>query len=113
MRDRKLYSGLIRMHALHHASKHSVFGLGLMEELAQHGYRLSAGTTYPILHALESKGYLRMTLQRKDGQMRKQYRATPEGRRDLASAKAMIKELFGALFEEADGQRRARRKTYR
>jgi len=113
MRDRALYSGLIRLHVLHHAAKRSVFGHGLMEELAQHGYRLSAGTLYPILHALETKGYVQVTQQRKGSRMRKMYRATPEGRRALASAKAMVKELFGALFEAADSQRRPWRNTYR
>jgi hypothetical protein len=39
--DRDLYSGLIRLHVLHHAVKEPVFGLGMMEELARHGYRIS------------------------------------------------------------------------
>ena len=49
MDDRDLYSGLIRLHVLHHADKGSVFGLGLIDALAGHGYRLSAGTLYPML----------------------------------------------------------------
>jgi PadR family transcriptional regulator PadR len=63
--DRDLYSGMIRLHILHHASEEIVFGLGLQEELGRHGYKISAGTLYPILHALERKGYLRSTEQRK------------------------------------------------
>ena len=57
--DRDLYSGLIRLHVLHHAAKEPIFGLGMLEELARHGYSMSAGTLYPILHGLEKKGYLR------------------------------------------------------
>ena len=57
--DRDLYSGLIRLHILHHAAEAVVFGLGTSEELARHGHRISPGTLYPILHGLEKKGYLR------------------------------------------------------
>jgi DNA-binding PadR family transcriptional regulator len=34
-------------------------GLGMLEELGRHGYRISAGTLYPILHGLDKQGYLR------------------------------------------------------
>jgi len=54
--DQDPYSGLIRLHVLHHAAREPIFGLGIMEELARHGYRLSAGTMYRILHGLERKG---------------------------------------------------------
>ena len=47
--DRDLYSGLIRLHILHHAVKEPIFGLGMAEELARHGYRISPGTLYPLL----------------------------------------------------------------
>jgi len=58
--DRDLYSGLIRLHVLHHASEEPIFGLGM---IACHGYKISAGTLYPILHGLERKGYLRSACQ--------------------------------------------------
>ena len=56
--DRELYAGLIRLHILHHAVERPVYGAWIAEELARHGYRLSAGTLYPMLHKLEAKGYL-------------------------------------------------------
>jgi DNA-binding PadR family transcriptional regulator len=98
--DRDLYSGLIRLHILHHAEKESIFGLGMMEELARHGYRLSAGTLYPILHGLEAKGYLRATTHQNGRRLRRMYRVTPAGRRALSAAKAKVRELFGELFED-------------
>jgi PadR family transcriptional regulator PadR len=49
MADRDLYSGLIRLHILHHAVEEPIFGLGMAEELARHGYTLSLGTLYPLL----------------------------------------------------------------
>src|SRR4030065_290836 len=75
MDDRDLYSGLIRLHILHHAEKESIFGLGMIEELARHGYRLSAGTLYPILHGLEERGYLSSIEQRTGSATRRIYRA--------------------------------------
>jgi PadR family transcriptional regulator PadR len=62
--DRDLYSGMMRLHVLHHAAEGPIFGLGMVEELARHGYRISPGTLYPLLHRLEKKGYLRSSEQR-------------------------------------------------
>jgi DNA-binding PadR family transcriptional regulator len=36
----------------------------MIEELARHGYCLSPGTLYPIMHGLEKKGLLRSKAQR-------------------------------------------------
>jgi PadR family transcriptional regulator, regulatory protein PadR len=90
---------LIRLHVLHHAVHEPIFGLGMVEELARHGYRISPGTLYPLLHGLEKKGYLRTTAQRKGKSLRKVYRATPLGRNALAIAKGKVRELFRELIE--------------
>src|SRR5438445_13779173 len=98
--DRDLYSGLIRLHVLHHAVEGPIFGLGMAEELARHGYRISPGTLYPILHGLEKKGYLRST-ERRDGKSRRKVdKATPRGRKALEAANMKVRELFGALLED-------------
>lgn len=99
--ERELFSGLIRLHVLHHACHEPVFGLGMIEELARHGYRLSPGTLYPLLDGLEKKGLLRSSRRLVDGRFRRVYRATPAGRKALKTAKHRVKELFGELFEEA------------
>ncbi len=95
-----LYAGLIRLHILHHATKRPFYGLWLIEELAHHGYRLSPGTLYPLLHRLEQQGYLRSEQVREGRQARRLYRATPRGRKALARARGKVRELFGELFEE-------------
>jgi PadR family transcriptional regulator PadR len=92
--DRDLYSGLIRLHVLHHACENPVFGLGVLDELARHGYRISPGTLYPILYGLEKKGYLRSSERREGKSLRKLYNATPRGRKALEAAKEKIGELF-------------------
>jgi PadR family transcriptional regulator len=98
--DTGLYSGLIRLHVLHHACQEPIFGLGIIEELRRHGYRLSSGTLYPLLHGLEKKGYLCSTEEGEGRQSRRVYRATPKGRRALAAAKVKVRELFSELLEE-------------
>jgi len=97
--DQDLFRDLIRLHILHHASKDGVFGFWFIEELARHGYKLSPGTLYPILHGLERKGYLRSSNKRLGKSLRRIYRATPSGRKALISAKRKVTELFGELFE--------------
>ncbi len=97
---KNLYVGLIRLHILHHAAHEPIFGLGMIHELARHGYRLSAGTLYPVLHSLENGGYLRSRNRLVDGRRRRIYRATPAGRRALVEARAKVKELFGEMFED-------------
>ncbi len=97
--DRDLYSGLIRLHILHHAAEGPIFGLSIMEELGRHGYKLSPGTLYPLLHGMERKGLLRSREQQVNGHMRRIYFATPQGRRALRAARFKVRELFGELFE--------------
>jgi DNA-binding PadR family transcriptional regulator len=97
--DRDLYSGLIRLHVLHHAVEGPVFGLGMIEELARHGYRISAGSLYPLLQGLEKKGYLRSAERREGKSLRRVYRATPLGRKALRAAKNKVRELFHELIE--------------
>jgi len=96
--DRDLYSGLIRLHVLHHAVEEPIFGLGMVEELARHGYRISPGTLYPLLHGLEKKGYLHASEKRNGKSRRKVYRATRSGRKALRAAKSKVRELFGELI---------------
>jgi PadR family transcriptional regulator PadR len=97
---RPLYSGLIRLHILHHAATGGIFGLGMIEELARHGYKLSPGTLYPVLHGLEENGLLRSEEHNLAGKIRRVYRATPAGQRVLKAAKEKVRELFGELLEE-------------
>jgi PadR family transcriptional regulator PadR len=100
MADRDLYSGLIRLHVLYHASKEKVFGLGMINELRRHGYQIGPGTLYPMLHRLEQKRYLTSRTQSVQGKLRRTYRITPRGRRALTAASAKVRELFDELFED-------------
>jgi PadR family transcriptional regulator, regulatory protein PadR len=108
---RDLYSGLIRLHILHHACEEQIFGLGMIEELGRHGYKLSPGTLYPLLHSLEERGLLASKEKREGRSYRKVYRATRAGRKAMIAAKEKVRELFGEVFEPPPG--RAPRKSPR
>jgi DNA-binding PadR family transcriptional regulator len=99
LRDQELLSGLIRIHVLYHACREPIFGLGMMEELQRHGYKLSAGTLYPMLHGLERRGLLRSKKVRLGRRIRRVYRATSVGRRALEMASEKVKILLGELLE--------------
>jgi PadR family transcriptional regulator PadR len=109
--DRDLYSGMVRLHILHHASQGPVFGLGIIEELRRHGYVVSAGTVYPMLHGLQRKRYLSSRTVRSGRTARRLYRITGAGRIALTLARRRVRELFGELIEGSDGSNtRPRRK---
>jgi PadR family transcriptional regulator PadR len=97
--DQDLYSGLIRLHVLHHACEGEIFGLEMIEELGRHGYKMSPGSMYPILHGLEKRGYLKSVAFRSGRVRRRVYKATPSGRKALKAAKQKVRELFGELIE--------------
>jgi len=98
--ERDLYAGLIRLHVLHHASKEPIYGAWIIEELGHHGYSLSPGTLYPLLHGLEKKGYLR-SRQVRDGKLvRRVYSMTVKGKGAFAAAREKVRELFGELFSQ-------------
>ncbi len=97
--DQQLLSGFVRIHILYHACKEPIFGLGMIEELRRHGYRLSAGTLYPMLHRLEQNGLLRSKKIQHGQRGRRVYRATAAGRKALERAQEKLKILLGELLE--------------
>ena len=97
MKHHELFKGLIRLHILHHASEGGFYGQWMIHELAHHGYSLSAGTLYPMLHAMERSGYLKSTEKRSGRTFRRVYRATALGRQANKMAKVKVRELVGEL----------------
>jgi DNA-binding PadR family transcriptional regulator len=90
---RDIFLAFVRVHLLHHASAERIYGLEMMEELRRHGYEMSPGTLYPILHGLEERGYLRSEQEVANGKVRKYYRATAAGRKLVDQLKSKIREL--------------------
>ncbi len=96
---RDFFLGFIKVHLLHHAAREPVYGLQLIEELRRHGYNLSPGTLYPMLHDLEKSGHLIREDRLVGGKIRKYYRATPLGEQALEEARARIRELVAEVLE--------------
>jgi len=95
---RNIFLGFIRIHILHHANEGEIFGVAIMDELRRHGYSISAGTLYPILHSLEAEGYLTRRNDVVNGKVRKYYRITEKGVNALEEAKPKIKELVDEVL---------------
>ena len=101
-----LFSGdFIKLHVLHHASEQPVYGLWLIEELAEHGYRVSPGTLYPLLHSLEQSELLKSYNEVYEGKVRRYYRITIIGRRQLKKAKLQLLELMGEILTKDEVDR--------
>lgn len=91
---RKFFLGFIQIHILHHAKKEPFYGSWMIEELKEHGYEMSPGTLYPILHNMESNGLLEKEDKLVDGKIRKYYHITASGNEVLNEAKQKAYELF-------------------
>lgn len=95
--DREIRLGIWKIHILHHASTREVWGKWLIEELAEHGHRLSPGTLYPALARMESNGWLRRAAKARHARARQMFRITSEGRRLLEGLQRDVAELYQEL----------------
>jgi PadR family transcriptional regulator, regulatory protein PadR len=102
---RDFFIGFVKMHILHHAALEPVYGLAMMDELRRHGYDISPGTLYPILHQMEAAGYLAREDRAVNGKIRKYYTATDRGHAVLMEARQKIVELAGEVVQ-GEGPRR-------
>lgn len=76
--------------------KEPIFGSWLLKELKKHGYQMSAGTLYPLLHKMELANLLEREEKTVEGKNRTDYRTTEKGHEVLMKAK----EKAYALFKE-------------
>jgi len=83
-----------------------VWGKWLIEELAEHGHRLSPGTLYPALARMEANGWLRRVGKAAHARARQTFRITPEGRRLLAALRADVTELYREVVLDAEGRKK-------
>ncbi|WBW98137.1 PadR family transcriptional regulator [Oceanirhabdus sp. W0125-5] len=96
---RKLFLGFIQIHILHHAKKEPIFGSWMIEELHEHGYEMSPGTLYPLLHNMESNNLLKKEEKLVNGKIRKYYSITSFGIEILNEAKEKALELIDEIKE--------------
>ena len=97
---REIDLAFIKLHILYHAAREEVYGVGLIEELGRHGYRLSPGTLYPTLAKMERLGLLTCESRTVNHKQRKYYRITPAGLEQLERVKVKIMELYKEIVED-------------
>ena len=96
---RDVFLAFVRVHVLHHAARERIFGVEMMEELKRHGYDISPGTLYPLLHALEECRALVSSQEIVDGKIRKYYRITRSGNALLEELQTKIRILVEEVLE--------------
>jgi PadR family transcriptional regulator, regulatory protein PadR len=97
---RDFFVGFVKTHVLYHAVKEPIFGLAMIQELKRHGYEVSPGTLYPMLHNMEAEGLLRMEERLVGGRRRKYYRATDAGVAALGEIREKLRELVEEVVED-------------
>ena len=102
--EREFLLGFWKIHILHHAEKHGVYGQWMLEELRHHGYHVSPGTMYPILNRMAQHGWIRAAEPDRSKAARV-YRITPRG----AEVLRRIRESLGELSGEVGSTRAPRR----
>ena len=95
--SRDLFLGFIKLHIPYHAGREPVYGMWLIEELARHGYDLSAGTLYPMLHNLENEGLLLSQERVVEGKRRRYDTRTARGTSALDEGRERAVELLGEI----------------
>jgi DNA-binding PadR family transcriptional regulator len=99
--EREILRPLWKVHILHHAQEGEIIGHWMLDELREHGYRVSPGTLYPLLARMEKLGWLERA-PKATGQIAKgghPYRATVEGRRVLREVQARLRELLREVHD--------------
>ena len=110
MRDpviREFLLAFWKIHILHHAEEHGVYGQWMLEELHHHGYKLSPGTLYPMLARMAERGWLRATEPRRSKGARV-YRLTPRGHEVLDQIRRALDELYREVGAQPSATRRRR-----
>jgi DNA-binding PadR family transcriptional regulator len=104
MIERKILLAFIRIHILYHATHdtHGIYGSEMITELKKHGYSISPGTLYPILHNMNTNGLLTYSKKIVNGKQRKIYTATEKGKHTLDKLITFIQELSKEVIDHSN-----------
>jgi len=92
--QREILLSFWKIHILHHAAEGPVVGQWMLKELRHHGYDVSPGTLYPMLHRMERLGWLRSEADASAGpRARRSFYATGQGKEVLAIVRKQMQEL--------------------
>ena len=98
MIDRDFLRGFVKLYVLWRASKEDVYGLQIVEEMKELGFSLSPGTLYPTLHALLRERDVTVREKVVNGKVRKCYRLTAKGKKELSEVKERLSVLMRKVF---------------
>jgi len=99
--EREILRPLWKIHILHHADEAPIVGHGMLEELREHGYRVSPGTLYPMLARMERLGWLAPIGPARENPAKKAgrpLRLTAPGKAALREVRARLQELEDEVF---------------
>jgi DNA-binding PadR family transcriptional regulator len=106
--SREIHLAFWKVHILHHASEHSIYGQWLLEELRRHGLIVSPGTLYPLLSRMEQQGWLRPVPNEgtRGATARRRLALTAKGRRVLTRLRRQVDELHREVVREISPKRK-------
>ncbi|HXR08921.1 MAG TPA: PadR family transcriptional regulator [Candidatus Acidoferrum sp.] len=100
--EREILLSFWKVHILHHAGEAPIHGQWMLNELRHHGYDISPGTLYPILHRMERRGWLKSSRGSRAGlRARKDYVLTAKGRRIFTYVRRSLAELHREVASPA------------
>lgn len=94
---RDFKNGALRLRVLQYAATDEVHGAWLTAELANHGYRVSPGTLYPLLHRMQEAGLLKSRGEVAEGRRVRLYRTTKRGKKVLADCRDVLTGLVAEV----------------
>lgn len=104
--EREILLGFWKAHILHHAGEQPLCGQWMLDELRRHGYTISPGTLYPLLHRMERLGWLRSSADARAGKRaRRDYRLTSQGEKVMAAVRAQVRELYDEVVRAKPGRK--------
>ena len=106
MIDKSLLTGSTTMLLLKLLEEKDMYGYMMIEELTKKSddtFSLKAGTLYPLLHAMEEKGFVTSYEASNNGRQRKYYSITKKGKGHLKEKKQEWKQYSSAVNKVLNG----------
>lgn len=106
--DKELSKGSHELILLKLLSRKDMYGYQLIQEMAllsEDVFRMSQGSLYPFLHALEDRGLIDSYARAENGRERRYYRLTTAGRRALADKEEQWAVYIRAMGRILGGER--------
>lgn len=114
--SREILLAFWKVHILHHAEEHPIYGQWLLDELRRHGFQVSPGTLYPLLARMEKAQWLRVVNNanpkaNSSPKARREYVLTPKGATLLRRLRRQVEELHHEVVQEAKPRRGSSRSS--